>query len=114
MDEAGGQKPVCFEVLPLDRTQFDQSSSFGATMIYDPDPNEVLNSLVPQYIIGLIYSLLLHASVSEHKARMVAMESATRNADEMLDKLRLEYNRARQESITNELLEIVSGSSIEK
>ena len=110
MDESGAQKPVCFEVLPLDRTQFDQSSKFGATMIYDPSAEVVLKNLIPQYIIGLVYSILLHASVSEHKARMVAMESATRNADEMLDKLRLEYNRARQESITNELLEIVSGS----
>ena len=110
MDESGVQKPVCFEVLPLDRTQFDQSSKFGATMIYDPSAEVVLSNLIPQYIIGLVYSILLHASVSEHKARMVAMESATRNADEMLDKLRLEYNRARQESITNELLEIVSGS----
>lgn len=110
IDESGVQKPVCFEVLPLDRTQFDQPSSFGATMIYDPSAEVVLNNLVMQYIIGLVYSVMLHATVSEHKARMVAMESATRNADEMLDKLRIEYNRARQESITNELLEIVSGS----
>ena len=110
INESGVQKPVSFEVLPLDRAQFDQSSKFGATMIYDPSAEAVLNNLIPQYIIGLIYSILLHATVSEHKARMVAMESATRNADEMLDKLRLEYNRARQESITNELLEIVSGS----
>ena len=110
IDESGVQKPVCFEVLPLDRTQFDQPSKFGATMIYDPSAEVVLNNLVMQYIIGLVYSVMLHATVSEHKARMVAMESATRNADEMLDKLRIEYNRARQESITNELLEIVSGS----
>ncbi|MBQ9715253.1 MAG: ATP synthase F1 subunit gamma [Clostridia bacterium] len=112
MDEGGGQKPVCFQIVPLDRSQFNQSSAFSATMIYDPSPDEVLQQLIPQYITGLIFSVLLHATVSEHKARMVAMESATRNADEMLDKLRLEYNRARQESITNELLEIVSGSSV--
>ena len=80
-------------------------------MIYDPSADVVLDSLIPQYIVGLVFAVLLHATVSEHKARMVAMESATRNADEMLDKLHLEYNRARQESITNELLEIVSGSA---
>ena len=111
MDEHGNQKPVCFDVLPLDEEQFNQSSNFSATMIYDPTPEVVLEGLISQYIVGFIYSVLLHASVSEHKARMVAMESATRNADEMLDKLRLEYNRARQESITNELLVIVSGAS---
>ncbi len=110
MDEGGGQKPVCFQILPLDRSQFNETNRFSATMIYDPSPDVVLQQLIPQYITGLIFSVLLHATVSEHKARMVAMESATRNADEMLDKLRLEYNRARQESITNELLEIVSGS----
>lgn len=110
MDESGNQNPVCFDVLPLDRSQFGASEKFSATMIYDPSPQAVLEKLILQYIIGLVFSVLLHATVSEHKARMVAMESATRNADEMLDKLRLEYNRARQESITNELQEIVSGA----
>jgi len=114
IDDKGVQKPVSFQILPLKRSQFNSSDRFSSVMMYDPSPDVVLEKLIPQYIVGLIFSVLLHATVSEHKARMVAMESATRNADEMLDKLRLEYNRARQESITNELLEIVSGSSVGK
>ena len=111
IDDKGVQKPVAFEILPLERSQFDSAEKYGSKMIYDPSADVVLDSLIPQYIVGLVFAVLLHATVSEHKARMVAMESATRNADEMLDKLHLEYNRARQESITNELLEIVSGSA---
>lgn len=110
MDERGNQPPTCMTILPFDKDQFSATQSFSATMIYDPSPQVVLHNLIEQYVVGLIYSIMLHANVSEHKARMVAMESATRNADEMLDKLRLEYNRARQERITNELQEIVSGT----
>ena len=102
---------MCFEVLPLDRTQFSQAEKFSSTLMYDPSPDVVLEALISQYVVGMVFSILLHASVSEHKARMTAMQSATRNADEMLDKLHIEYNRARQERITNELQEIVSGST---
>lgn len=110
MDEKSNQEPTCFEVLPLDKTQFSHPERFSATLMYDPSPDVVLESLIGQYVIGMVFSILLHASVSEHKARMAAMQNATRNADEMLDKLHIEYNRARQESITNELQEIISGS----
>ena len=111
MDEKSNQEPMCFEVLPLDRTQFSQAEKFSSTLMYDPSPDVVLEALISQYVVGMVFSILLHASVSEHKARMTAMQSATRNADEMLDKLHIEYNRARQERITNELQEIVSGST---
>ena len=66
--------------------------------------------LIPQYLIGIIYSVLVQSFASEQCARMNAMDSATRNANEMIDKLSHELNRARQSAITNELAEIISGA----
>ena len=71
--------------------------------------SEVLNVLVPQYLIGMIYSALIHSSASEHAARMMAMSNANKNAEKMLDALNLEYNRLRQSAITTELLDLSSG-----
>ena len=68
---------------------------------------EVFDRMVPQYIVGLMYGCLVQAYASEHSARMTAMENATENADEMLGKLSMEYNRARQSNITNEISEII-------
>jgi len=79
-------------------------------LYYEPSAEEVLNELVPQYLVGVVYGALVQASAAEHSSRMLAMSNATRNAGEILDKLHLEYNRARQESITSELLEIITAS----
>ena len=82
--------------------------SYG--IAYDASPNEVLQVLIPQYVLGMVYGAMVQASASEHSSRMIAMENATDNADKMLKELSLEYNRARQENITNELNEIVAAS----
>ena len=76
----------------------------------EPDEEEALNAIVPKYFHSLIYGALLEAVASENGARMQAMDSATSNADEMIDKLSLSYNRARQASITQELTEIIAGA----
>lgn len=77
---------------------------------YDPSPDEVLEKLVPQYLIWVIYCALIQSSASEHSSRRNAMSNATKNATEILDELKIEYNRARQESITSELSEIITSS----
>ena len=77
---------------------------------YEPSPGEVLNYLIPKYISSTIYGASIESSASEQGSRRVAMESATDNAEEMIDDLNLLYNRARQASITQEISEIVSGA----
>ena len=78
--------------------------------IYEPNANEVLNEILPKHIEVQIFRSLLESAASEHGARMTAMDSASKNASEMIGKLTLQYNRARQASITKELLEIISGA----
>jgi F-type H+-transporting ATPase subunit gamma len=78
--------------------------------IYEPNAKEVLEEILPKHIEVQIFRSLLESAASEHGARMTAMDSASKNASEMIGKLTLQYNRARQASITKELLEIISGS----
>jgi F-type H+-transporting ATPase subunit gamma len=79
--------------------------------IYEQNPGELLGSLLPRYVKLLIYRAFLESVAAEHAARMVAMEAATKNAGEVIDKLTLQMNRVRQASITREIIEIVSGAS---
>ncbi len=78
---------------------------------YEPSANVVLDVLIPKYIKGILYGCFVEAFTSEQNARMTAMDSATKNADDMLQKLNLYYNRARQAAITQEISEIVGGAS---
>jgi F-type H+-transporting ATPase subunit gamma len=77
--------------------------------IYEPGRAEVLGELLPRYLEREVYDAILEAGASEQSARMVAMRNASDNANELVEDLTLDYNRARQESITNELLDIVGG-----
>jgi len=79
--------------------------------IYEQNPGELLGSLLPRYVKLLVYRAFLESVAAEHAARMVAMEAATKNAGEVIDKLTLQMNRVRQASITREIIEIVSGAS---
>lgn len=79
--------------------------------LFEPSPQAVLDALLPQYIQNQIYGIILNAKVSEHAARMVAMQNASDNAEELIETLTLHYNRARQASITQEITEVVSGAS---
>ncbi len=78
---------------------------------YEPSPSAVLDFLIPKYIKGIMYGVFVQAFTSEQNARMTAMDNATTNADDMLQKLNLYYNRARQAAITQEISEIVGGAS---
>ena len=85
----------------------DQSRSLW---IYEPDPEEILARLVPDYVEISIYRALLESTASEHGARMTAMRSASDNASDLIDDLTLEMNRQRQAEITQEIMEVVAGA----
>ena len=82
----------------------------AAVYEYEPEENEILSYLLPRNIAAQIFRALLENAASEQGARMSAMDSATRNAGEMIDRLNLRYNRQRQANITKELIEIISGA----
>lgn len=78
--------------------------------LFEPGPDAILNSLIPMYVRSLLYSAHMQTKTAEQGSRRVAMESATDNADELIDKLTLQYNQARQAAITQEITEIVAGA----
>lgn len=83
-------------------------------LTYEPSPKAVYDVLVPKYVKGVVYGAMVEAFTSEQSARMTAMDNATANADEMLQRLNLYYNRARQAAITQEISEIVGGAAVLK
>lgn len=105
--------PTVLRLLPILPQDFMDSELLHTptdALAYHPSPEKALSSIVPHYLVGLVYSTLVQAFASEHCARMTAMDAATQNADEMLLKLRQELNHARQAVITQEITEIVSGN----
>ena len=98
-----------------DTTEIDKKAAqFGTSQvdyIYEQPPDELFASLLPKYVTAQIFRSMLESVAAEHAARMTAMDSATRNAGEMIDKYTLQMNRARQASITKEIIEIVSGAA---
>ena len=100
------QTPSVKWVLPLTRPENGEI----ATGVYEPDPMELLNNIVPQYVAGVLYALVKESFACEVAARRMAMDSAKKNATEMIDNLQLEYNRVRQGKITQEITEIVAGA----
>lgn len=103
---AVSQKPTQVDLLPFKPS----SAKAGGLCLYEPKPEALLNSLVPMLIDFQMYRFLLETIASEHAARMAAMESATKNSKEMIERLTLERNRARQAVITKELMEIIGGA----
>jgi F-type H+-transporting ATPase subunit gamma len=97
------------QLLPIVPKEVDEGA-LVTDYIYEPNATEVLDEILPKNIEVQIFRSLLESSASEHGARMTAMDSASKNASEMIGKLTLQYNRARQASITKELLEIISGA----
>lgn len=104
-------EPTTVQLLPF--TGMDEAGgakTSGGAYIFEPSAGEVLGYLLPQYLITMIYAALLQASASELSARMTAMSNATDNAQELIQKLELNYNKVRQAGITREISEIVSGA----
>ena len=96
-------------VIPV--PNLEQNTGLQSLTNYEPSPEAVFDSLIPQYLAGILYCTIVDTYASEQAARRMAMENATDNAQEMIDDLSLKYNRARQASITQELTEIVAGAN---
>ncbi len=103
------QKPVTKQLLPIPYA--GEGKDENTEYLYEPEPERVLEILLPKYINNVVYQALMEAKASEHGSRMTAMGSATDNAGEMIDKLILSFNRARQAAITREIAEIVGGAN---
>ena len=108
-------EPKLMKLLPVDKPEgiegpVDESSAPEAPMNFEPEEEEALDLIIPKYVTSIIYGGMIESVASENGARMQAMDNATTNAEEMIDKLTLQYNRARQSSITQELTEIIAGS----
>jgi F-type H+-transporting ATPase subunit gamma len=104
------QRVTLERMLPLDRTWADMPEP-AIEYIYEPSAEGILSDLLPKHIEFQLYRVLLESAAAEQGARMTAMESATKNASEMIDHLTLTYNRIRQAAITKEIIEIVSGAA---
>tara|TARA_B100000131_G_scaffold2638_1_gene2748 strand:- start:968 stop:1846 length:879 start_codon:yes stop_codon:yes gene_type:complete len=105
------QIPQSSQLIPIkfksdELTNDDKISNF----VYEPDEQEIIEDLLPKAISTKVFTALLENGASEQGARMSAMDNATRNAGEMIDKLTIQFNRSRQAAITNELIEIISGA----
>jgi len=102
------QKPAVQQILPIEPATLPPGQDVG--YIYEPTPDIVLGELLPRFVEMQVYQAILESIASEQSARMVAMRSATDNAKELIQDLTLLYNKARQETITNELLDITGGA----
>jgi F-type H+-transporting ATPase subunit gamma len=98
------------QVLPIQPKEVEEDTADAIDYIYEPTRGEVLADILPKMVEVQFFRALLESNASEQGARMSAMDSASRNAAEMIDKLTLQYNRARQAAITKELMEIISGA----
>ena len=106
------QEAQLIRMLPVEVSEpSEEKSSREILMNYEPNEQEALNQIIPKYVTSLFYGALVEAVASENGARMQAMDSATSNAEEMIEDLSLKYNRARQGSITQELTEIIAGAN---
>jgi F-type H+-transporting ATPase subunit gamma len=110
---AVAQKVVVEEVLPIRQAVLDGALR-DADFIFEPEKRELLDRLLTMYVATEIYRAVMESTASEHGARMSAMENATNNAGDMIKNLTLEYNKARQSSITKELMEIVGGGEAQR
>ena len=104
------QTPTALRLLPLIRQETGREGEKITDILYEPDSVRVFEEIIPEYLGGILYGAICESRAAEQAARRTAMDSATSNADEMIGKLSLEFNRARQAAITQEITEIVAGS----
>lgn len=103
------QKPRVFQLLPLEMTR-DENKQYHWDYIYEPDPKQLLDSLIVRYLETQVYQAVVDNLACEQAARMVAMKNATENAGDFINELKLIYNKMRQAAITSEIAEIISGA----
>jgi len=104
------QEARCMQLLPLVPREKKGDEAASAKPMYEPNAETVLAALIPEYVGGLTYCCTAMSFASELAARRTAMDTATKNAGEMIDELDLRYNRARQSAITQEITEIIAGA----
>jgi len=104
------QIPQAQQIIPVDNGPFEKKEENPSTYEFEPEEDEILEDLLPKNISTQVYKAFLENAASEQGSRMTAMDNATRNAGELVDKLTINYNRSRQASITKELIEIISGA----
>jgi F-type H+-transporting ATPase subunit gamma len=104
------QRPVRQQLLPIPKAEGEQEAAETVDYIYEPSPAAILGDLLPRHVRMQVYRALMESLAGEYGARMTAMEAATKNAKEMIEVLTIQYNKARQEKITKELLDIVGGA----
>lgn len=104
-------RPRIVTLLPVDPSDFDHIEISKKSTLFEPSPEEVLDSLIPMYLQAVIYGYIIESATSENVARRTSMENANDNADELTEQLLLKYNQARQTAITNEISEIVAGAN---
>ena len=103
------QTPDIMKLLPLVREESEETKN-ASDIVYEPGSVEVFDAIIPEYLGGILYGALCESRAAEQAARRTAMDSATQNADEMIEDLNLKFNRARQAAITQEITEIVAGT----
>ena len=103
--------PRVVTLLPVDVNEYKDIEITNKYTIFEPSPSDVLNHLIPMYLQSVVYGYLVESVTSENASRRVSMENATDNAQELIEKLLLKYNQARQTAITNEISEIVAGAN---
>lgn len=106
-------QPVVVELLPVDKQSLkeeEQTNKIHKDTLFEPDATTILNTLIPMYFESTLYGKFVECHVSEQASRRMAMENASDNADEIIEKLQLQYNKARQTAITQEITEVVAGA----
>lgn len=107
------QRPQIVQLLPLEQLPVEEGT-YLPEFIFEPSEKGILDQLLSRYVEVQVYRALLEAAASEHAARMMAMDNATRNTEDMVSQLTLEMNKARQAAITRELIDIVTGAEVQK
>tara|TARA_B100001123_G_scaffold374676_1_gene440127 strand:- start:126 stop:758 length:633 start_codon:yes stop_codon:yes gene_type:complete len=104
------QTPQEQQIIPIENNSNEKEKKINNSYEFEPEENEILENLLPRNIATQIFKAILENAASEQGSRMTAMDNATRNAGDLVDKLTINYNRSRQAAITKELIEIISGA----
>ena len=110
LTNSADMQPEALRLLPLPADEFAGGDEERNEIEYEPSPEEVFEALIPQYITGTVYGTLIQSCASEHCSRRTAMHNATENAGEILDDLNTDFHRARQESVTGEIIDIATAA----
>lgn len=107
-------EPTVFQILPVQIPRIKWTDEEFAPPLFDEEPRKMIHTLMPSYLTGTIHEIILNSNLSEQASRRTAMDNANDNADELLGKLTIEYNKARQTSITQQITEVASGANASK